>query len=158
MSVTMYTPSCKVAEAGRKWILVDADGLVLGRLAALLAGILRGKNKAVFTPHNDCGDYVVVVNAEKVQLTGKKRADKVYYWHTGYPGGIKQRTVGQILDSKHPERVIMKAVERMIPRGPLGAQVMRKLRVYAGGDHPHAAQNPVVLNVRELNAKNERRA
>lgn len=158
MSVTMYTPSCKVAEAERKWILVDADGLVLGRLAALLAGILRGKNKAVFTPHNDCGDYVVVVNAEKVQLTGKKRADKVYYWHTGYPGGIKQRTVGQILDSKHPERVIMKAVERMIPRGPLGAQVMRKLRVYAGGDHPHAAQNPVVLNVRELNAKNERRA
>ena len=154
----MKTYSAKAAEIEKKWILVDADGVVLGRLASQIAKILRGKHKPTFTPHLDCGDNVIVVNAEKVHLTGNKVADKTYYWHTGYPGGIKHRTAGQILAGKHPERVVHKAVERMVPRGPLGRQQMKNLRVYAGADHPHEGQQPEVLDIAAMNPKNKRSA
>ena len=150
------TLSLKPAEVTKGWVLIDADGLVLGRLASLIAMRLRGKHKPSYTPHMDCGDHVVVVNAEKVQLTGNKRADSIFYWHTGYPGGIKGRSKGAILSGRHPERVIEKAVERMVPRGPLGRRVMRNLRVYAGAEHPHAAQSPEPLDVAAMNRKNAR--
>src|ERR1700732_1744751 len=150
----MKTFSAKPSDIHKKWVGIDADGLVLGRLAAIIATRLRGKHKPSFTPHMDCGDTVVVVNAEKVQLTGNKRADDIFYWHTGYPGGIKGRSKGAILDGKHPERVIMKAVERMVPRGPLGRQIMGHLRVYAGPTHPHEAQQPQPLDVAAMNRKN----
>jgi large subunit ribosomal protein L13 len=155
-TLAMKTVSIKPSEVEKKWVLIDADGLVLGRLASIIAMRLRGKHKTSFTPHVDCGDNVIVVNAAKVQLTGKKLADKVYQWHTGYPGGIKSRTAGSILSSKHPERVVMKAVERMIPRGPLGRVQMGNLRVYGGTDHPHGAQNPETLDVGAMNPKNKR--
>ena len=153
---TMKTMSLKTADVQKKWVLIDADGLVLGRLASIIAMRLRGKHKASYTPHMDCGDNIVVVNAEKVQLTGDKRAQSIFYWHTGYPGGIKGRSKGAILDGKHPERVIEKAVERMVPRGPLGRKVMGNLRVYAGPEHPHAAQQPEPLDVAAMNRKNAR--
>jgi large subunit ribosomal protein L13 len=152
----MKTFSAKPTDIDKKWLLIDADGLVLGRLASLIAVRLRGKHKAMYTPHMDCGDHVVVVNAEKVKLTGNKRAASMFYWHTGYPGGIKGRSKGAILDGNHPERVIEKAVERMVPRGPLGRKVMGNLRVYAGSEHPHAAQSPVPLDVAAMNRKNVR--
>ena len=152
----MKTFSAKPSDIDKKWLLIDADGLVLGRLAALIATRLRGKHKPSYTPHMDCGDHVVVVNAEKVQLTGNKRTDSIFYWHTGYPGGIKGRSKGAILGGKHPERVIEKAVERMVPRGPLGRRVMRNLRVYAGPEHPHEAQSPAPLDVAAMNRKNVR--
>jgi large subunit ribosomal protein L13 len=152
----MKTYSAKPSELDKKWVLIDADGLVLGRLAAIVANRLRGKHKPSYTPHMDCGDHVVVINAEKVQLTGKKREDSVFYWHTGFPGGIKGRSKGAILDGKHPERVIEKAVERMVPRGPLGRRIMGHLRVYAGTEHPHEAQQPATLDVAAMNPKNKR--
>jgi large subunit ribosomal protein L13 len=152
----MKTYSAKQSELDKKWLLIDADGLVLGRLASVIANRLRGKHKPTYTPHMDCGDHVVVVNAEKVQLTGNKRADSIFYWHTGYPGGIKGRSKGAILEGKHPERVIEKAVERMVPRGPLGRRIMGNLRVYAGPAHPHEAQQPQPLDVAALNPKNKR--
>ncbi len=152
----MKTYSMKPAEVEKNWILVDAQGLVLGRMATIIASRLRGKHKPGFTPHVDCGDNIVVINAEKVKLTGKKLADKVYYRHTGYPGGIKEDKAGHLLEGKHPERVIMKAVERMIPRTPLGRQQMKNLRVYGGENHPHDAQNPEVLDVAAMNPKNAR--
>jgi len=152
----MKTFSAKPAEVEKQWVIIDADGLVVGRLAALIATRLRGKHKAIYTPHVDCGDNVVVVNADKVVFTGRKRENKTYYWHTGYPGGIKERTAEKILDGKHPERVVEKAVERMVPRGPLGRQQMKSLRVYAGPEHPHEAQQPVALDVGALNSKNVR--
>ncbi|MFC7332163.1 50S ribosomal protein L13 [Rhodocista pekingensis] len=154
----MKTLSLKPSEIDKKWILIDADGLVLGRLASQIAMRLRGKHKPTFTPHMDCGDNVIVINAEKVKLTGNKRQDDIFYWHTGYPGGIKGRSKGQILDGRFPERVIIKAVERMIPRGPLGRRQMGNLRVYAGGAHPHEAQQPEVLDVAAMNPKNKRSA
>ena len=154
----MKTYSAKPADIEKKWIMIDADGVVLGRLAAEIARILRGKNKPTYTPHMDCGDNVIVINADKVKLTGKKLTDKTYYWHTGHPGGIKQRTAGQILAGAHPERVVTKAVERMVPRGPLGHQQMKNLRVYAGSEHPHEAQSPVVLDFASQNTKNKRSA
>lgn len=154
----MKTYSAKPQEVEKGWYVVDAEGLVLGRLATILAMRLRGKHKPQFTPHVDCGDNIIVVNAEKVRLTGKKLQDKKFYWHTGYPGGIKERTSGQILGGKHPERVIEKAVERMISRGPLARQVMTKLHVYAGPDHPHAAQQPQALDIASMNPKNKRSA
>ena len=154
----MKTFNLKPSEIEKKWLLVDADGLVLGRLAAILATVLRGKNKATYTPYLDCGDNVIVINAEKVRLTGNKRKDDMFYWHTGYPGGIKGRSKGQILDGKYPERVLIKAVERMVPRGPLGRQQMSNLRVYAGAAHPHEAQQPQVLDVASRNPKNKRSA
>lgn len=154
----MKTYSAKPAEIERKWVLIDAEGVVLGRLASLIAMRLRGKHKPLYTPHLDCGDHIVVVNADKVRLTGNKLAQKKYYHHTGYPGGIKERTAGKILAGRFPERVIEKAVERMIPRNPLGRQVMRKLHVYGGPDHPHAAQQPEPLDVAAMNPKNTRSA
>ena len=154
----MKTFNLKPSEIEKKWLLVDADGLVLGRLACVLATILRGKTKATYTPYLDCGDNVIVINAEKVRLTGNKRKDDMFYWHTGYPGGIKGRSKGQILDGKYPERVLIKAVERMVPRGPLGRQQMSNLRVYAGAAHPHEAQQPEVLDVASRNPKNKRSA
>jgi len=152
----MKTYSAKPVEVERKWYLIDAEDVVLGRLASIVAMRLRGKHKPIFTPHIDCGDHIVVVNAEKVLLTGAKREDKVYYWHTGHPGGIKQRTAGQILDGKYPERVIEKAVERMLPKGKLGRAVISKLHIYAGGEHPHQAQQPETLDLAAMNAKNKR--
>jgi len=152
----MKTYSAKPAEVEKKWILIDADGVVLGRLASLVAMRLRGKHKPTFTPHIDCGDNVIVINAEKVKLTGKKLAEKVYYRHTGYPGGIKEARAGKVLEGKHPHRVITKAVERMISRNPLGRQQMKNLRVYAGTEHPHEAQKPEVLDLAAMNPKNKR--
>ncbi|ASG20625.1 MULTISPECIES: 50S ribosomal protein L13 [Nitrospirillum] len=151
----MKTLSLKPSEIEKKWLLIDADGLVLGRLASIISMRLRGKHKPTYTPHMDCGDNVIVINAEKVKLTGNKRSDEIFYWHTGYAGGIKQRSLGQILDGKYPERVIEKAVERMITRGPLGRRQMGNLRVYKGPTHPHEAQNPEVLDVGALNPKNK---
>jgi large subunit ribosomal protein L13 len=152
----MKTYSAKPAEIEKKWVVVDADGVVLGRLASVIANRLRGKHKTIFTPHVDCGDNIIVINAEKVKLTGKKKQDKVYYRHTGYPGGIKERVAGKVLEGEFPERVIIKAVERMITRNPLGRQQMSNLRVYAGAEHPHAAQNPETLDVAAMNPKNKR--
>lgn len=151
----MATFSQKPAEVVKKWILIDAEGVVLGRLASLVANRLRGKHKATFTPHVDDGDNVIIINAEKVVLTGKKYTDKKYYWHTGYAGGIKERTARQILEGRFPERVIEKAIERMIPRGPLGRRQMKNLRVYAGTDHQHEAQQPEVFDFAALNRKNK---
>lgn len=152
----MKTYSAKPAEVVKKWVLIDADGLVVGRLASIIANRLRGKHKPTFTPHVDCGDNVVVVNAEKLRFTGNKLQQKVFYWHTGHPGGIKGRTVGTLLSGRHPERVLLKAVERMVPRGPLGHQQMSNLRVYGGTDHPHGAQQPETLDVAAMNRKNKR--
>lgn len=154
----MKTFSAKPAEVEKKWIIIDAEGLVVGRLASLVAMRLRGKHKPIFTPHVDCGDNVIIVNAEKIVLTGRKRENKKYYWHTGYPGGIKERTAKNLLEGRHPERVMLKAIERMLPRGPLGRQQMSNLRVYVGAEHPHEAQAPQVLDVKALNAKNSRSA
>lgn len=152
----MSTVSLKPADVEKKWILIDAEGLVVGRLASLIAKRLRGKHLAAYTPHVDCGDNIVVINAEKVVLTGQKRSDKTYYWHTGHPGGIKQRTAAQYLDGRFPERVLEKAVKRMMPDGPLARQQLRNLRIYAGSEHPHAAQQPTTLDVGALNSKNRR--
>src|SRR5665213_2165065 len=154
----MKTFSAKLSDIDKKWVLIDAEGLVLGRLASIIAVRLRGKHKPIYTPHMDTGDNIVVVNAEKVQLTGNKRAASIFYWHTGFPGGIKGRSKGAILAGKHPERVIMKAVERMVPRGPLGREIMGHLRVYAGPAHPHEAQQPQPLDIASMNPKNTRAA
>jgi len=154
----MKTYVAKPAEVERNWYVIDAEDVVLGRLSAEVAKILRGKHKPTFTPHVDCGDFVVIVNAKKVKLTGNKRNGESFYWHTGWPGGIKGETLGQRLDGRYPERVIEKAVERMITRSPLGRQVMKKLKVYAGPEHPHAAQQPEVLDLAQRNAKNKRAA
>ncbi len=151
----MATFSQKPAEVVKKWILIDAEGLVLGRLATIVANILRGKNKPTFTPHVDDGDNVIIINADKIALTGKKYTDKKYYWHTGHPGGIKERTARQILEGRFPERVVEKAIERMVPRGPLGRRQMKNLRVYAGATHTHEAQQPEILDVAALNRKNK---
>lgn len=152
------TFSAKPADIDKKWILIDASGLVVGRLASLVAMRLRGKHKATFTPHMDCGDNVIVINADKVVLTGRKRDQKVYYHHTGYPGGIKERSAKSILEGKFPERIVEKAVERMLPRGPLGRQQLRNLRVYKGETHPHEAQTPAPLDIAAMNTKNSRSA
>lgn len=152
---TRSTVSAKPAEVEKKWLLIDAEGLVVGRLASIIANRLRGKHKVTYTPHVDCGDNVIVINADKVRFTGNKLKDKVYYRHTGFPGGIKGVTAGKVLEGRFPERVLEKAVERMVPRGPLGRQQMRNLRVYAGAEHPHVAQSPEVLDVASMNRKNK---
>ena len=154
----MKTFSATPSDIEKSWILIDAEGLVLGRLASLVAMRLRGKHKASYTPHMDDGDNIVIINAGHVVLTGNKRANKIYYWHTGYPGGIKSRTAEKILEGKHPERVLQKAIERMLPRGPLARKQLKNLKVYAGPEHPHEAQNPVKLDVAALNSKNARSA
>ena len=152
------TYSAKPADIEKKWLLIDAKGLVVGRLASLIAMRLRGKHKATFTPHMDDGDNVIVINADKVVLTGRKRDQKMYYHHTGYIGGIKERSARFILEGRFPERVLEKAVERMLPRGPLARKQLGNLRVYAGPEHKHEAQNPTVLDIAKLNAKNSRSA
>src|SRR6185295_3292119 len=148
----------KPADVEKKWVLIDADGLVVGRLAAIIARRLRGKHRPTYTPHVDCGDNVIVINAEKVAFTGRKRQDKTYYWHTGYIGGIKERTAEKILDGRFPERVVEKAVERMLPEGPLARRQLKNLRVYKGSEHPHAAQQPETLDIPALSRKNKRTA
>ena len=152
----MKTFSLRKEDVKKNWFLVDANDVVLGRLAVEIAKRIRGKHKPEYTPHVDCGDHIVVINAEKVRLTGNKLKDKVYYRHTGYPGGIKDATAGEIIRGKFPERVLQKAVERMLPKGPLGRKAFSNLKVYAGNEHPHAAQNPAVLDVAGMNEKNRR--
>jgi large subunit ribosomal protein L13 len=154
----MTTYSAKAADIEKKWIMIDAKGLVVGRLASIVAMRLRGKHKPTFTPHVDDGDNVIIINAAKVVLTGKKREQKVYHHHTGYIGGIKDRTARSILEGKFPERIVEKAVERMLPRGPLARRQLGNLRVYPGPDHPHAAQQPELLDVAAMNRKNSRSA
>jgi large subunit ribosomal protein L13 len=150
----MSTYSAKAADIEKKWIMIDAKGLVVGRLASIVALRLRGKHKATFTPHVDDGDNVIVINADKVILTGRKREKKVYYHHTGFIGGIKERSAKFILEGRFPERILEKAVERMLPRGPLGRKQLGNLRVYSGTDHPHEAQKPEALDVGAMNRKN----
>ena len=154
-ALSRITKPATPATVEKNWVLIDADGLVVGRVASIVANILRGKHKPSYTPHVDCGDHVVIINAEKIAFTGKKLSDKVYYKHTGYIGGIKETTPAKILAGRFPERVLEKAIERMVPRGPLGRDQMRNLRVYAGTDHPHAGQNPVLLDVGSMNRKNK---
>jgi large subunit ribosomal protein L13 len=152
----MSTYSAKAADIEKKWVLIDAKGLVVGRLASLVAMRLRGKHKPTYTPHVDDGDNVVIINADKVVLTGRKREQKVYHHHTGYIGGIKERTAKFILEGRFPERVVEKAVQRMLPHGPLGRQQFGNLRVYKGPDHPHQAQQPEVIDIAKMNRKNAR--
>ncbi|MFT3808759.1 MAG: 50S ribosomal protein L13 [Micropepsaceae bacterium] len=152
----MSTFSARPADIKKKWVLIDAEGLVVGRLASHIAMRLRGKHLPTFTPHMDTGDNVIVINAEKVKFTGNKLADKKYYHHTGHPGGIKERVAGKILAGRFPERVLEKAVERMLPRGPLFRDLLGNLKVYAGAEHPHAAQTPETIDVAAMNPKNKR--
>lgn len=154
----MKTYSAKPSDVEKKWFVIDAEDLILGRMASQISMRLRGKHKAMYTPHIDCGDNIIVINAEKVKLTGRKMTDKKFYWHTGHPGGIKERTMDAILTGQHPERVVIKAVERMITRSPMGRAQMKKLHVYAGPAHPHGAQNPEVLDIAAMNPKNKRSA
>ncbi len=155
-SVQSTSFSLRHQDIEKKWVLVDADGVILGRLAAVIATMLRGKHRPTFTPSVDCGDNVIVINAEKVRMTGHKAENKNFYYHTGYPGGIKARTRAHILKGEHPERVIEKAVERMLPKGPLGRRQAGNLKVYKGAQHPHAAQNPTIIDVAARNSKNKR--
>ena len=151
-----FTTSAKPTDVQAKWFVVDAQGLVLGRMAAIVAGILRGKHKTMYTPHIDTGDHVVIINAEKVKLTGKKAEQRIWYWHSGYPGGVKEHTPKRTLTGKFPERLIERAVERMMPKdSPLARAQMRKLKVYAGATHPHEAQTPEVLDLASRNRKNK---
>lgn len=154
-ALSKQTRSIKPAEVEKKWHVIDADGLVVGRLASIVANILRGKHKASYTPHVDCGDHVIILNADKVRFTGNKLGNKIYYRHTGYAGGIKAVTAEKVLGGKFPERVLEKAVERMIPRGPLGRAQMMALHLYNGTEHPHAGQQPQVLDVASMNRKNK---
>ena len=150
-----YSANAADAQAAKKWVVIDAEGLVVGRLASLVALRLRGKHRPLYTPHMDTGDYVIVVNAEKVVFTGNKAIKKNYYYHTGFPGGIKERRADKILAGKHPERIVEKAVERMLPEGPLGNKMLTHLMVYKGPNHPHEAQQPVALDIASMNRKNK---
>lgn len=152
----MKTYSAKAGEIEKKWVLIDAEGLVVGRMAAIIATRLRGKHLPTFTPNQDMGDNVIVINADKVKFTGKKLDDKRFYWHTGYPGGIKDRTMRELLEGRFPERVVENAVRRMMPGGPLTRAQLKNLRVYAGAEHPHEAQQPETLDVAAINTKNVR--
>jgi len=146
-----------IAPEDQKWYIVDAEGLVLGRMASQIALRLRGKHKVTFTPHSDCGDNIIVINAEKVKLTGNKLNRTKFFWHTNHPGGLKEQTMGERLNGKHPERVVMKAVQRMLPKeSPLARKQLTKLKVYVGSEHPHAPQNPEVLDIAAMNEKNAR--
>ena len=154
----MKTFSAKPAEVTKKWVLIDAKGLVVGALATLVSMRLRATHPPIYTPHVDCGDHVVIINAAHVVLTGRKREQKMYYKHTGFIGGIKERSAKSILEGRFPERVVEKAIERMIPRGPLGRVQMGNLRVYPGAEHPHEAQQPVTVDIASMNRKNMRAA
>ena len=152
----MRTYSAKPADVQKKWLLIDADGLVLGRLAAIVAGILRGKHKAMYTPHIDTGDNVIIINAEKVKLTGKKAEQRVFYWYSGFPGGLKEHTPKRTFSGAYPERVLHRAIERMMPKdSPLARAQMKKLKIYAGAAHPHEAQNPEAVDIAGRNRKNK---
>lgn len=153
----MSTSFMKASDVNRKWILVDAEGLVLGRMAVVIANLLRGKNKPCFTPNADCGDNVIVINADKIALTGKKLEDKKYYWHSGYPGGIKSRSMRQLMSEPRSDRMVRNAVRRMMSKGALSRAILSKLKVYKGSEHPHGAQNPEILDISKLNRKNSRR-
>jgi len=152
----MKTYVAKPGEVEKKWVLIDAEGLVVGRLASLIAMRLKGKHKPAYTPHVDCGDNVIVINASKAVFTGRKTDNKLYQWHTGYPGGLKQTTPRRILEGKFPERIVVKAVERMLSRGPQQRKLMSNLKVYGADKHPHDAQKPEPLDVKALNRKNVR--
>ena len=154
-AISRTTRSIKPAEVEKKWHIIDAEGLVVGRVASIIASMLRGKHKVTFTPHVDCGDHVIVINADKVRFTGNKAGKKIYYKHTGYPGGIKQITAAKVLEGRFPERVLEKAVERMIPTGPLGRVQMKNLHLYNGTEHPHDGQKPEVLDIAAMNRKNK---
>ena len=154
-ALTKITRSAKPAEVEKQWHLIDGEGLVVGRVASIIARILRGKHKPSYTPHVDCGDHVIVINADKVRFTGKKATDKRYYKHTGYPGGIKETSPAKVLEGRFPERVLEKAVERMIPRGPLGRAQMKALHLYAGTEHPHDGAQPATLDIASMNRKNK---
>lgn len=154
-ALSTQTRSIKPAEVEKNWHLIDAEGLVVGRLASIVANILRGKHKPSYTPHVDCGDHVVIINVEKVKFTGNKLKQQTYYKHTGYAGGIKEVTADKVLAGRFPERVLEKAVERMVPRGPLGRQQMKALHLYAGNEHPHDGQQPQVLDIASMNRKNK---
>jgi large subunit ribosomal protein L13 len=149
--VRTYSP--KAGEVTRAWHVIDAEDVVLGRLSTQAALLLRGKHKPTYAPHLDTGDFVVIVNAEKVALTGKKRDQAFHYRHSGYPGGLRKQSLGEVLDSKHPERVLEKAIHGMLPKNKLGRAMGKKLKVYAGPEHPHAAQNPQPY---QINAKVEK--
>lgn len=153
----MSTSFMRSFDVDKKWILIDAEGMVLGRMAVIIANILRGKNKPYFTPNADCGDNVIVINADKVALTGKKLDNKMFYWHTGYPGGIKQRSMRQLMEEPRSDRMVENAVRRMMSKGPLSREILSKLKVYKGSEHPHVAQNPEILDISKLNSKNSRR-
>jgi len=157
-TLTKQTRSVKPTEVEKKWHIIDADGLVVGRVASIIANLLRGKHKPTYTPHVDCGDHVIVINAGKVKFTGNKLGQKVYYKHSGYPGGLKETTAEKVLEGKFPERVLEKAVERMIPKGPLGFAQMRGLHLYNGTEHPHEGNDPQTLDVASMNRKNKVRA
>ena len=152
----MSTSFVRSSDVKRKWILIDAEGAVLGRMAVIIANILRGKNKPCFTPNADCGDNVIVVNADKVALTGKKLNDKKFFWHSGYPGGIKNRSMKQLMEEPRGDRMVRNAVRRMMSKGVLSRAILSKLKVYKGAEHPHAAQNPEILDISKLNRKNVR--
>ncbi len=154
-AITKQTQSVKPADVEKKWHIIDAEDLVVGRVASIIANILRGKHKPSYTPHVDCGDHVIVINAGKVKFTGNKTKQKVYYKHTGYPGGLKERTAEKVLEGQFPERVLEKAVERMIPKGPLGFAQMRNLHLFNGTEHPYAGQDPQPLDVASMNRKNK---
>ena len=153
----MSTSFMRSSDVNRKWLLVDAEGLILGRMAVIIADILRGKNKPYFTPNADCGDNVIVINADKIALTGKKLEDKKYYWHSGYPGGIKNRSMRQLMSEPRSDRMVRNAVRRMMSKCSLSRAILSKLKVYKGAEHPHAAQNPEILDISKLNRKNSRR-
>jgi large subunit ribosomal protein L13 len=154
-TLSKITKSVRPQDVEKDWVLIDAEGLVVGRVASIIANILRGKTKAIYTPHVDCGDHVVVINADKVRFTGNKLKDKVYYKHTGYIGGIKGIAAGKVLDGRFPERVLEKAVERMVPRGPLGRAQMKALHLYNGTEHPHGGQSPKAHDIASMNSKNK---
>lgn len=153
----MSTSFMRSSDVDRKWILIDAEGMILGRMAVVIANILRGKNKPYFTPNADCGDNVIVINADKVALTGKKLNNKMFYWHTGYPGGIKSRSMKQLMEEPRSDRMVINAVKRMMSKGPLSRKILSKLKVYKGTEHPHSAQNPIILDIAKLNNKNSKR-
>jgi large subunit ribosomal protein L13 len=155
-NLAMSTYSAKPSEIQKKWVLIDATDLVVGRLASIVAIRLRGKHLPTFTPHMDMGDNVIIINAEKVKLTGRKLDQRRFFWHTGFPGGIKDRTQRELLEGRHPERVLENAVRRMLPGGPLTRAQLKNLKVYAGAEHPHEAQQPTMLDVASMNTKNVR--
>ena len=152
----MKTIFVKKEKIKKNWLIIDAENAVLGRLAAISANILRGKNKVDYTPNQDCGDYLIIVNSDKIKLTGNKYSDKIYYRHTGYPGGIKQITPKELIEKNKSDTIIKQAIKRMMPKGPLGSRQLSNCKIYLSNDHPHQAQNPKILDIKKINIKNQR--